>query len=83
MLLSTTKSTAVTALPDKGENMIKLGHQRWVKSSYSTGQNNCVEIASPQADAVLVRDTKRPAGPTLRVSPWAFAAFVAGVKTPE
>ncbi|MEV0277744.1 DUF397 domain-containing protein [Streptomyces sp. NPDC050610] len=54
----------------------------WVKSSYS-GQDNdaCVEWAPNIAatGVVPVRDSKDPDGPTLTVSPAAWASFVAFV----
>ncbi|GGZ53212.1 hypothetical protein GCM10010387_54240 [Streptomyces inusitatus] len=53
---------------------------RWVKSSYSTSNGgDCVEWAPDYASAtgtVPVRDSKNPAGPTLMVSPSAFAGLV-------
>lgn len=48
----------------------------WFKSSYSTGGGGeCVEVAVAH-HAVLVRDSKRPAGPTLAVGTEAWAGFV-------
>ncbi len=46
----------------------------WRKSSYSGGDNNCVEAASTAA-TVSVRDSKRPHGGVLRFSPAAWQAF--------
>jgi hypothetical protein len=47
----------------------------WKKSSHSTGNPSCVEIAhAPQA--VAVRDSKDPYGPALVVSPATFARFL-------
>jgi len=61
--------------------MIKLGATQSKISSHKCGQNNsCVEVASPVADTVLIKDTKRPAGPALRVSPEAFTALLGAVK---
>ncbi|MFE7133790.1 DUF397 domain-containing protein [Streptomyces sp. NPDC057638] len=52
----------------------------WIKSSYSNGQGGeCVEWAPSQVSAtgtVPVRDSKRPTGPTLAVSPRAWAGLV-------
>ena len=50
----------------------------WRKSSYSGGDNNCVEIAATGAN-VAVRDSKNPCGGTLSFSPGAWQAFTAGV----
>jgi hypothetical protein len=51
----------------------------WTKSSYSSAQGNCVEVASLH-DGVAVRDSKIPAGPVLRFSADAWQAFVNGIK---
>jgi hypothetical protein len=51
----------------------------WRRSSYSTSEGqsgNCVEVAFTGA-GVAVRDSKRPAGGTLTVSPVAWGDFVA------
>ncbi|AKZ55380.1 hypothetical protein SAM23877_2331 [Streptomyces ambofaciens ATCC 23877] len=51
----------------------------WSKSSYSSSGdgNDCVEVAITPA-IVHVRDSKRPDGPRLAVSPAMWAAFVGG-----
>jgi hypothetical protein len=54
----------------------------WRKSSYSGGDNNCVEVAATSA-AISVRDTKRPHGEVLRFSPPAWQAFIRGVRRPS
>ncbi|MCT7356836.1 DUF397 domain-containing protein [Streptomyces sp. 15-116A] len=55
---------------------------RWLRSSYSTGANNCVETAAPAtgpaAGLLAVRDSKDPAGPALLFSPGSWARFVRG-----
>ncbi|MEW2316229.1 DUF397 domain-containing protein [Streptomyces bauhiniae] len=52
----------------------------WIRSSYSnTEGGQCVEVAACP-DTVHVRDSKAPAGPTLRLSPTAWADFL--VRTP-
>ncbi|MYV55590.1 DUF397 domain-containing protein [Streptomyces sp. SID3212] len=53
----------------------------WIKSSYSGGNNNCVEVAHRFRDAVPVRDSKRPSGPALAVAAPAWTAFLSGLKT--
>ncbi|MEU4950012.1 DUF397 domain-containing protein [Streptomyces lavendulae] len=50
-----------------------------MKSSY-TETNNCVEVATP-ADGVLIRDSKRPAGPRVGVTPAAWYELVGWAKT--
>lgn len=52
----------------------------WRKSSYSqASDNDCVEICV-DGTAVLIRDSKNPTGPVLRVSAGAWSAFVDGVR---
>ncbi|GHE78329.1 DUF397 domain-containing protein [Streptomyces thermocarboxydus] len=55
----------------------------WLRSSYSTGANNCVETArpaaGPSAGLLAVRDSKDPVGPALLFSPDAWARFVTAV----
>lgn len=48
----------------------------WRKSSYSGGSGACVEIMSPEADALAVRDSKRSAGPRLGFAAASWTAFV-------
>jgi Domain of unknown function (DUF397) len=55
----------------------------WRKSSYSGGNNDCVEIADNLSGAVGIRDSKNPSGPALVLTPRAWRAFVAGVKNGE
>jgi hypothetical protein len=45
----------------------------WRKASRSGSQTNCVEVS----EAGLVRDSKNPAGPVLRVD---LAGFIASVR---
>jgi len=52
---------------------------RWHKSSHSSANGQCVEVA-PVAGAVVVRDSKNPAGPGLVFTRQAWVAFVEGVK---
>ncbi|MEU0616095.1 DUF397 domain-containing protein [Streptomyces albogriseolus] len=56
---------------------------RWLRSSYSTGANNCVETArpaaGPSAGLLAVRDSKAPDGPALLFSPDAWTRFVTAV----
>ncbi|MEU1054026.1 DUF397 domain-containing protein [Streptomyces sp. NPDC005876] len=57
----------------------RLPEVRWLRSSYSTGANNCVETARPSAGPwaglLAVRDSKDPAGPALLFSPESWTRF--------
>ncbi|WP_299532520.1 DUF397 domain-containing protein [uncultured Streptomyces sp.] len=54
---------------------------RWISSTYSSPEGgNCVEWSpscTGTTGVVPVRDSKRPAGPVLRVGPAAWAGLVA------
>ncbi|WP_217710573.1 DUF397 domain-containing protein [Streptomyces sp. NA04227] len=55
----------------------------WFKSSYSGGEDNCIEVAANLVAShgmVPVRDSKNPNGPALGIPADAFSSFVAGVK---
>jgi Domain of unknown function (DUF397) len=54
----------------------------WRKSSYSGGDNNCVEVAAT-GTCIGVRDTKRRHGDVLRFSPGAWQAFTAALRGPS
>jgi hypothetical protein len=48
----------------------------WTKSSHSAGNGACVEVRSPEPQAVAVRDSKVPQGPSLDFVPGSWTAFV-------
>lgn len=53
------------------------GALHWRKSSYSNGVGgNCLETATPTATTVLVRDSKRPTGPSIGIGARAWSAFL-------
>ncbi|HEU5417154.1 MAG TPA: DUF397 domain-containing protein [Streptosporangiaceae bacterium] len=54
---------------------------RWIKSSLSYANGNCVEVASLPDGVVGVRDSKDVTGPVLRFTPGEWHAFVGGVRS--
>ncbi|WP_327137607.1 DUF397 domain-containing protein [Streptomyces sp. NBC_01340] len=52
----------------------------WTRSSFSSGGDNCVEVAFGAGETVGVRDSKVVPGPHLAIAGEAFAAFLNGVK---
>ena len=55
---------------------------RWRKSTFSGAASDCVELAQAGAD-VLVRDSKDPSGPVLRLTREQVAGWLAGVRAGE
>ncbi|MCZ4121320.1 DUF397 domain-containing protein [Streptomyces sp. H39-S7] len=55
----------------------------FVKSSYSSGNGECVEVATNIPATVAVRDSKDPHGPVLMFSPEAWGAFHSALTTGE
>lgn len=53
---------------------------QWRTASYTTGNNNCVEVASNLPGIAAIRDSKNPAGPALVFASEVFATFVSKVK---
>lgn len=52
--------------------------ETWVRSSFSGGNNNCVEVARLVSGDAAVRDSKVEGGPSLVVAGAAWRAFVGG-----
>ena len=52
---------------------------RWFKSSRSTNNGTCVEVAFV-AGVVAARDSKDPAGAALVITPQAWTAFLGAVR---
>ncbi|MFI2205293.1 DUF397 domain-containing protein [Streptomyces sp. NPDC020192] len=73
----------MSALPRNVPASTDLHDVRWLRSSYSTGANNCVETARPRsgpgAGALAVRDSKSPAGPALLFSADSWAEFLTAI----
>ncbi|MCX4685795.1 DUF397 domain-containing protein [Kitasatospora purpeofusca] len=55
----------------------------WRKSTYSGGDNECIEVADGAPGVFPVRDSKDPMGPSLVFTIEAWGAFVAGVRVGE
>ena len=74
----------MSALPRNVTSSTQLPGVQWLRSSYSTGANNCVETArplsGPGAGLLAVRDSKDPAGPALLFSPESWAGFTAALR---
>ncbi|WP_406138014.1 DUF397 domain-containing protein [Streptomyces sp. NBC_01089] len=56
-----------------------MSHFDFVKSSYSSGNGECVEVALNVPNTVAVRDSKDTAGPVIRLAPAAWDAFRSGL----
>jgi hypothetical protein len=56
---------------------------KWVKSSLSFANGNCVEVASLPRGEVGVRDSKHPARPHLVFTASEWEAFIGGVRNGE
>ena len=67
----------MSALPRNEPSVVEPPGVQWLRSSYSTGANNCVETARPdtgvragvRAGLLAVRDSKNAVGPALLFSP--------------
>jgi hypothetical protein len=62
----------------------ELSHAKWLKSSRSNGQANCVEVAFLDSGGVAVRDSKHKGqGPALVFTPTEWDAFIGGAMDGE
>jgi uncharacterized protein DUF397 len=61
-------------------NTLDLSRATWRKSSYSSQNGACVEVATNLPGTVAVRDSKNPEGPALLIRAAEWCAFVRGLK---
>ncbi|MFE4516982.1 DUF397 domain-containing protein [Kitasatospora sp. NPDC056783] len=67
----------------KTDPTVDVNRATWRKSTFSTAQGNCVEVADGFPGIVPVRDSKDPDGPALTFPAGAWTSFIAAVKTGE
>jgi hypothetical protein len=53
-----------------------LSRAAWRKSSHSSQDGNCVEVATNLPGIVVMRDSKHPGGPKLTFTSKEWAAFI-------
>jgi uncharacterized protein DUF397 len=61
-------------------NETDLSRAEWHKSSYSSQDGNCVEVATNLPRTVAIRDSKDPEGPAMLIRAAEWRAFVRGLK---
>jgi hypothetical protein len=55
----------------------------WMKSSFSHGNGNCVEVAGLSTELIRIRDSKNVNGPVLAFTPAEWDAFLGGIRNGE
>ncbi|MFG2465175.1 DUF397 domain-containing protein [Streptomyces canus] len=53
-----------------------MPHFEFAKSSHSSGNGECVEVARNLPSVIAVRDSKTPHGPILQVVPHTWTTFI-------
>jgi hypothetical protein len=56
---------------------------KWIRSTFSFSNGNCVEVAALADGMVGVRDSKQPDGPVLKFTAEEWQAFVEGAMLGE
>ena len=59
---------------------LDLARAEWSKSSHSSANGQCIQVARNLPGVVAVRDSKNPDGPKLIFSPADWRTFVRGMK---
>lgn len=54
--------------------------QSWRRSSRSWGNGNCLEISAMSRNVIMIRDSKDPHGPILRVTPTQWDNFLDDIR---
>lgn len=63
--------------------MVDRKFDRWTKSSRSSGNDNCVEVATAADGTIGVRDSKDRLGSILEFTATAWSEFISGVRGGE
>jgi Domain of unknown function (DUF397) len=66
-----------------GEKQMTDKQARWVKSSFSFANGDCIEVARLEDGKIGVRDSKASGSPVLRFTIAEWGAFINGVKHGE
>jgi Domain of unknown function (DUF397). len=59
---------------------VDMSKAKWRKSSRSNDTGHCVEVSAHLPGMVVVRDSKNPDGPVLKLTLAEWSAFLAGVR---
>jgi hypothetical protein len=56
---------------------------KWIRSTFSFSNGNCVEVAELPDGMIAIRDSKQPDGPVLKFTAAEWRAFIEGVQLGE
>ena len=59
---------------------LDLARAEWSKSSHSSANGQCIEVAQNLPGIVAIRDSKDPDGPKLLISPADWLTFLSKVR---